>query len=166
MTRIAPALAVAIVLIAGCARAQEPQPADPSAAPAPATLSPVEAARQAAVEAGLTITDLRVGKGATAVAPGTARVHYIGWLFDPAAKDGKGQQFDSSYSREQPFSFPLGAGRVIRGWDLGVAGMQVGGKRRLLIPPEMGYGVRGAGDIIPRNATLLFEVELLRFVAE
>ncbi len=165
MRRHGAAFAALVALVVGCARAQNPQAADPGAAP-PVALSPVDAARQAATEAGLTITDLRVGTGVTAIAPGTARVHYTGWLYDPAAKDGKGKQFDSSYAHEQPFSFPLGAGRVIRGWDLGVAGMQVGGKRRLLIPPDAAYGVRGAGDVIPRNATLVFEVELLRFVAE
>ena len=103
----------------------------------------------------------RVGTGVTAIAPGTARVHYTGWLYDPAAKDGKGKQFDSSYAHEQPFSFPLGEGHVIQGWDKGVAGMMVGGQRTLVIPPELGYGARGAGGVIPPNATLVFEVELL-----
>jgi FKBP-type peptidyl-prolyl cis-trans isomerase len=85
-------------------------------------------------------------------------MHYTGWLW----KDGaKGAKFDSSLDRGNPFSFKLGAGQVIRGWDEGVAGIQIGGKRTLLIPPELGYGARGAGGVIPPNATLLFEVELL-----
>ena len=88
-------------------------------------------------------------------------VHYTGWLYDPSKADGRGKKFDSSLDRGSPFSFPLGAGRVIQGWDQGVAGMKVGGKRTLIIPPEMGYGARGAGGAIPPNAALLFEVELL-----
>ena len=102
----------------------------------------------------LKITDLKVGDGAQAVAGQTVTVHYTGWLMD-------GTKFDSSVDRGEPFSFPLGAGRVIRGWDEGVAGMKVGGKRELIIPPQMGYGSRGAGGVIPPNATLKFEVELL-----
>jgi FKBP-type peptidyl-prolyl cis-trans isomerase FkpA len=109
----------------------------------------------------LVITDLVVGEGEAIAAGSTAVVHYTGWLFDPAAEDGKGAKFDSSLDRGQPFRFPLGAGRVIGGWDQGVAGMQVGGQRRLLIPPQLGYGSRGAGGVIPPNATLLFDVELL-----
>ncbi|MBD8893262.1 FKBP-type peptidyl-prolyl cis-trans isomerase [Roseibium litorale] len=102
----------------------------------------------------LKITDLKVGDGAEAVAGQMVTVHYTGWLMD-------GTKFDSSVDRGEPFSFPLGAGRVIRGWDEGVAGMKVGGKRELIIPPQMGYGSRGAGGVIPPNATLKFEVELL-----
>lgn len=109
----------------------------------------------------LVITELAAGEG-EAIAPGsTAVVHYTGWLFDPAAEEGKGAKFDSSVDRGQPFKFPLGAGRVIGGWDQGVAGMQVGGQRRLFIPPQLGYGSRGAGGVIPPNATLVFDVELL-----
>jgi FKBP-type peptidyl-prolyl cis-trans isomerase len=88
-------------------------------------------------------------------------VHYTGWLYDPSKADGKGKKFDSSVDRGQPFGFPLGAGRVIAGWDKGVAGMKVGGKRTLVIPSEMGYGSRGAGGVIPPNAALMFDVELL-----
>ena len=87
-------------------------------------------------------------------------MHYTGWLFDASA-GGKGRKFDSSRDRGQPFAFPLGGGRVIQGWDQGVAGMQVGGLRRLVIPADLAYGERGAGGVIPPGATLLFEVELL-----
>jgi FKBP-type peptidyl-prolyl cis-trans isomerase len=110
--------------------------------------------------AGLVKTDTVAGKGNEAVPGKTVEVHYTGWLHDPAAKDMRGKQFDSSRGRG-PFSFPLGGGRVIKGWDEGVAGMKVGGKRMLVIPPELGYGARGAGGVIPPNATLVFEVELL-----
>ncbi len=103
---------------------------------------------------GLKFTDDQVGTGAEALAGKTVSVHYTGWLTD-------GTKFDSSKDRGQPFSFPLGAGRVIKGWDEGVAGMKVGGKRTLTIPPELGYGARGAPGAIPPNATLKFEVELL-----
>lgn len=110
--------------------------------------------------AGLGKTDTVVGKGREAVPGKTVEVHYTGWLHDEAAKNKRGKQFDSSVGRG-PFSFPLGAGRVIKGWDEGVAGMKVGGKRTLVIPPELGYGSRGAGGVIPPNATLVFDVELL-----
>ncbi len=110
---------------------------------------------------GLQIKDLVVGDGPQAESGKNIVVHYTGWLFDPDKSDNKGVQFDSSVDRNQPFQFPLGAGRVIAGWDQGFDGMQVGGKRVLLIPPELGYGTRGAGASIPPNATLLFEVELL-----
>ena len=92
---------------------------------------------------------------------GAVRVHYTGWLQDTSRADGKGRKFDSSVDRGTPFEFQLGAGQVIRGWDEGVAGMKVGGKRTLIIPPEMGYGARGAGGVIPPNATLVFDVELV-----
>ena len=103
---------------------------------------------------GLKYTDDQVGTGAEAVAGKTVSVHYTGWLLD-------GTKFDSSKDRGQAFSFPLGGGRVIKGWDEGVAGMKVGGKRTLIIPPSLGYGASGAGGVIPPNATLKFEVELL-----
>ena len=102
----------------------------------------------------LIIEDLTVGSGDEAKAGKTVVVHYTGWLTD-------GTKFDSSKDRNEPFDFSLGAGHVIKGWDQGVAGMKVGGKRKLTIPPEMGYGSRGAGGVIPPNATLVFEVELL-----
>ena len=100
------------------------------------------------------------GSGAEAKS-GPVSVHYTGWLHDPSAADGHGKKFDSSVDRGQPFEFVLGAGQVIRGWDEGVAGMKVGGKRTLIIPPELGYGARGAGGAIPPNATLVFDVELV-----
>ena len=105
--------------------------------------------------------DSVVGEGAAAVAGQTVSVHYTGWLYDANAPENKGQKFDSSLDRGQPFEFPLGGGRVIKGWDEGVAGMQVGGKRTLIIPSEMGYGERSAGPIIKPGSTLLFDVELL-----
>ena len=105
--------------------------------------------------------DHKIGDGTEATAGMTVTVHYTGWLFDDDATDNKGQKFDSSRDRGDPFVFPLGAGRVIAGWDQGVAGMKVGGSRTLVIPPELGYGARGAGGVIPPNATLVFDVELL-----
>jgi FKBP-type peptidyl-prolyl cis-trans isomerase len=106
-------------------------------------------------------TDVTPGTGAEARKGMTVRVHYTGWLYDASAADRKGRKFDSSKDSGSPFEFRLGAGEVISGWDEGVAGMKVGGTRRLTIPPAMGYGARGAGGVIPPNATLLFEVELL-----
>lgn len=105
--------------------------------------------------------DHKVGDGAVAAAGNSVTVHYTGWLYDGAAPENKGRKFDSSRDRNDPFGFRLGAGMVIRGWDEGVAGMKVGGQRTLIIPPEMGYGSRGAGGVIPPNATLVFDVELL-----
>lgn len=105
--------------------------------------------------------DVKQGTGTEAVSGKPVVVHYTGWLYDPAKPDQKGQKFDSSRDRGQPFSFPLGGGRVIKGWDEGVAGMKVGGQRTLVIPPDMGYGARGAGGVIPPNATLIFDVELI-----
>jgi len=108
---------------------------------------------------GLKYTDTKTGEGATAKAGNKVSVHYTGWLSDNGAK---GKKFDSSVDRDQPFQFTLGAKQVIAGWDEGVAGMKVGGKRTLNIPPELGYGARGAGGTIPPNATLIFDVELLQ----
>lgn len=105
--------------------------------------------------------DTTIGSGQEASAGQEVVVHYTGWLFSDTATDNKGSKFDSSVDRGQPFDFPLGAGHVIKGWDEGVAGMKVGGKRTLIIPSEMGYGARGAGGVIPPNATLVFDVELL-----
>jgi len=107
------------------------------------------------------IETVQTGAGEAIRVGQTAVVHYTGWLFDPQADLNRGEKFDSSRDRAQPFSFPVGAGRVIRGWDEGVAGMLVGERRILTIPAEMGYGARGAGGVIPPNATLIFDVELL-----
>jgi FKBP-type peptidyl-prolyl cis-trans isomerase len=107
---------------------------------------------------GLKYTDTNVGTGAEATGGHKVSVHYTGWLYNNGVK---GAKFDSSLDRGQPFGFALGAGQVIRGWDEGVAGMKVGGKRTLIIPPDLGYGARGAGGAIPPNATLMFDVELL-----
>lgn len=103
---------------------------------------------------GLVVEDVKVGTGAEAKAGQNVTVHYTGWLTN-------GTKFDSSVDKGRPFVFPLGAGQVIKGWDEGVAGMKVGGKRKLTIPPQLGYGARGAGGLIPPNATLVFDVELL-----
>jgi FKBP-type peptidyl-prolyl cis-trans isomerase FkpA len=107
---------------------------------------------------GLIIEDTQVGTGGEAKSGNYVSVHYTGWLFNNGVRGGK---FDSSLDRGRPFQFALGAGEVIRGWDEGVAGMKVGGKRVLTIPPQLGYGARGAGGVIPGNATLQFEVELM-----
>ena len=109
----------------------------------------------------LQISDGKVGSGAEATAGKNVTVHYTGWLYDAKAADKHGKKFDSSRDHGEPFSFKLGGGQVIRGWDQGVAGMKVGGTRTLVIPSELGYGQRGAGGAIPPNATLLFDVELL-----
>ena len=150
--------------VAACSRSEKPAA---EAAPAPAAEAPVDtAATPAATNATgnedmtLQKTDLAPGTGAEIKSGQTALVHYSGWLYDAAAPDNKGKQFDSSVGGE-PFEFPLGAGRVIAGWDQGVVGMKVGGKRRLVIPPVMGYGESGAGGVIPPNATLVFDVELV-----
>jgi len=113
------------------------------------------AAEEITTPSGLKYVELAVGEGEAAKAGDRVQVHYTGWLLD-------GTKFDSSVDRGQPFPFLLGAGRVIRGWDEGVAGMKPGGKRKLVIPPDLGYGARGAAGVIPPNATLVFEVELLK----
>jgi FKBP-type peptidyl-prolyl cis-trans isomerase FkpA len=123
-----------------------------------------EAQPPAMADSGITAlqtNDVKPGTGAEARKGMTVRVHYTGWLYNATAADKKGNKFDSSKDSGSPFDFRLGAGEVISGWDEGVAGMKVGGTRILTIPPAMGYGARGAGGVIPPNATLLFEVELL-----
>ena len=125
----------------------------------PATASIAQTAGKAmTTSTGLQITDTTVGTGATPKTGQICVMHYTGWLYQNGAK---GQKFDSSVDRGQPFEFPIGTRRVIAGWDEGVATMKVGGKRTLIIPPQLGYGARGAGGVIPPNATLIFEVELL-----
>ena len=111
--------------------------------------------------ADLVAVDVRVGEGLVAEPGRIAFVHYTGWLYDPAAEDRRGAEFDSSRSRGRPFNFEIGAGRVIEGWDRGIPGMKVGGRRLLFIPPNLAYGERGAGNDSPPNSTLVFEVELL-----
>jgi FKBP-type peptidyl-prolyl cis-trans isomerase len=142
-------IGVAAASLAALAVAQQPAetPASPPAlAAAPSVL----------------VTDLVAGIGDEALPGMVLIVHYTGWLYDPTATEHRGRKFDSSRDRGQPFSFPLGGGRVIRGWEQGIPGMKVGGTRRLVIPPDLAYGPRGAGNgVIPPNATLLFEVELL-----
>lgn len=116
------------------------------------------AAEETTTASGLRIIDTEVGTGATPKTGQTCVMHYTGWLYE----DGKkGTKFDSSVDRGEPFEFPIGTGRVIAGWDEGVATMKVGGKRTLIIPPDLGYGAHGAGGVIPPNATLIFDVELL-----
>ena len=115
-------------------------------------------AKVVTMQNGLKVEDTKVGTGAEAVAGKKVFVHYTGWLYEGG---NKGKKFDSSLDRGKPFSFPLGAGMVIKGWDQGVAGMKVGGKRTLIIPSALGYGARGAGSDIPPNADLIFDVELL-----
>ncbi|HLT78495.1 MAG TPA: FKBP-type peptidyl-prolyl cis-trans isomerase [Ferrovibrio sp.] len=119
---------------------------------------PASAQQETATPSGLRYVDVKTGSGAAARAGQTAIVHYTGWLSEGGQK---GRKFDSSRDRGEPFAFPLGAGRVIRGWDEGVVGMKPGGERTLIIPPELGYGARGAGRVIPPNATLIFDVELI-----
>jgi FKBP-type peptidyl-prolyl cis-trans isomerase FkpA len=162
---LATTAALAALLMAACSRSEKP-----ASEAAPATAAEVAAAEATTDSAtptpsgsetmDLQKTDLAPGTGAEISSGQTALVHYTGWLYDAAAPENKGKQFDSSVGGE-PFEFPLGAGRVIAGWDQGVVGMKVGGKRRLVIPPVMGYGERGAGGVIPPNATLVFDVELV-----
>jgi FKBP-type peptidyl-prolyl cis-trans isomerase FkpA len=150
-------LILATFFLAGCGQQDAPVTAAETAVAD-------ESADVTAEPAGVTelqITDIIKGEGDTATAGQNVVVHYTGWLYQPGEPDNKGKKFDSSVDSGQPFVFPLGGGRVIQGWDQGVAGMQVGGKRILVIPPEMGYGARGAGGVIPPNATLVFEVDLL-----
>jgi len=145
------------LVLSGCSQ----QDTSPDTATVAASETAVIQTEQSAGVTELQVTDVVKGEGATANAGQDVVVHYTGWLYQPGEPDNKGKKFDSSLDRGQPFVFPLGGGRVIQGWDQGVAGMQVGGKRLLVIPPEMGYGATGAGGVIPPNATLIFEVDLL-----
>jgi FKBP-type peptidyl-prolyl cis-trans isomerase len=141
--------AAALVITVAIATAAPPAPATGgNSAPSKTTGKPVT------TPSGLKYWDLKKGTGAVAKSGSPVKVHYTGWLTD-------GKKFDSSVDRGEPFAFKLGAGMVIKGWDEGVAGMKVGGKRQLRIPPELGYGARGAGGVIPPNAELIFDVELL-----
>jgi FKBP-type peptidyl-prolyl cis-trans isomerase FkpA len=150
----------AVVLLAGlifwvsaCAKKETQNQAEPAGG-APSAAAPAASTGIVTTSSGLQYQVLKEGNGAVAKAGQTVSVHYTGWLTD-------GKKFDSSVDRGQPFQFPLGGGQVIKGWDEGVAGMKVGEKRKLTIPPGLGYGERGAGGVIPPNATLVFDVELL-----
>jgi FKBP-type peptidyl-prolyl cis-trans isomerase len=163
MTVKLPVIAFCALLVVACARTEKP--AEPAAA-APAPRTSAEASASPTASTGtetmpLQKTDLSPGAGVEIKSGQTALVHYTGWLYDAAAPENKGKKFDSSVDRNEPFEFPVGGGFVIKGWDEGVVGMKVGGKRRLVIPPEMGYGARGAGGVIPPGATLVFDVELV-----
>lgn len=162
---VAATLTTLAVLLASRSKREPPSDAAASAAaPAATTTTESQAATPAATGADnmpLQKTDLAPGTGDEIKSGQTALVHYTGWLYDAAATENKGRKFDSSVDRNEPFEFPVGAGMVIPGWDEGVVGMKVGGKRRLVIPPEMGYGSRGAGGVIPPGATLVFDVELV-----
>lgn len=162
-------LAIAVLFLIGTAGCQSEKTEDTAKTEQPPTeqAQPAEAMGDSAVawagvteentvttESGLKYVDLKVGDGASPKAGQTAVVHYTGWLTN-------GKKFDSSVDRGQPFGFPIGQSQVIKGWDEGVMSMKVGGKRKLIIPPELGYGARGAGGVIPPNATLIFDVELL-----
>jgi FKBP-type peptidyl-prolyl cis-trans isomerase FkpA len=150
-------LVTSIAAIAGAAFGQAP----PKAPTDTSNASSTTASKFGAKVTELQIIEQKQGTGTEAVAGKAVVVHYTGWLYDPAAADGHGAKFDSSLDRNVPFGFALGSGKVIKGWDEGVAGMKIGGKRTLVIPPQKAYGERGAGGVIPPNATLVFDVELL-----
>lgn len=150
--RVGSQLAAAVFALA--AHAAMAQGAAPPSAPS--TVS-----KLSAIVTDLQKLDVKQGTGAEAQSGKPVVVHYTGWLYDPAAPEGRGAKFDSSRDRGVPFGFFLGGGKVIKGWDEGVVGMKVGGQRRLIIPPSLGYGERGAGGVIPPNATLMFDVELI-----
>ena len=151
------ALSLAAFALGAPARAQTPGQPDASNQP----VSSTTASKFGANVTELKTIDQKQGTGDEAVAGKTVVVHYTGWLYDPTTPDGHGQKFDSSVDRNVPFAFLLGSGKVIKGWDEGVAGMKVGGKRTLVIPPQKAYGEKGAGGVIPPNATLVFDVELI-----
>ncbi len=159
MTRISFLIAVAFFATYGCGQkeAAAPEPAAEGGCSPPA----FDVGETVEIAPGLEATLLERGYGRRTLAGDMVRVHYTGWLFDPNAPDERGAKFDSSVDRNEAFEFPLGVGRVIQGWDRGVECMLIGETRLLKIAPELGYGARGAGGVIPPNATLLFEVKLI-----
>ncbi len=160
-TLIAFALTLPLVAACGGSRPAEPPPASTSQATAPAPAPAAPKPEPKPERPAFTRTDLQPGTGREAKKGARLQVHYSGWIYDPTKADLKGRHFDTSRDRG-PFDLVLGKGQVIPGWDQGIEGMKVGGRRRLIIPPDLAYGVDGQGDgIIPPNATLLFEVELL-----
>jgi len=144
-------LSCSVLLPAALSHAQQENLSVPEISP---TVEPVSVPK-------VTITDIQIGTGEEAVDGSKVAVHYTGWLLDAAAKQMHGKKFDSSFDRKKPITFLLGAHRVIPGWEQGLQGMKVGGKRTLVIPSELAYGARGAGGVIPPNATLIFDVELV-----
>lgn len=159
--------AVLVAVSAGCSKEAEQTPAaeeDVAATTTDATedtaVSDAQDIESFEITTGLSARILRAGDGQLAAAGDNVVVHYTGWLYDETAENNRGAKFDSSVDRDEHFQFPLGEGRVIKGWDQGVAGMAIGEVRELTIAPEMGYGERGAGNVIPPGATLVFEVEL------
>ena len=180
--KIVYALIATVTFSALAQDATKPQEAAKSVTPAPVAVPPVVAPAPPAEPASLRLTgkdklpttvtqlitiDREPGdnKAKTAVARNAVLVHYTGWLYDPSKPDGKGAQFDSSVGRATPFGFIIGAGRVIKGWEQGVAGMKIKGKRTLIIPPQLAYGDAGRPPVIPQSATLLFDVELIDIVS-
>ena len=151
--RVCPSFILALLLTAGVVSTASAQTGNAS--------TPPPVSKLGANSEELQKIDIKQGDGAEAVSGKVVIVHYSGWLYDPAAPEGKGKKFDSSLDRKVPFGFFLGEGKVIKGWDQGIVGMKTGGKRRLIIPPQLGYGERGAGGVIPPNATLIFDVELI-----
>jgi FKBP-type peptidyl-prolyl cis-trans isomerase len=156
------AMILTALAIVACSKSEKPGEQTPAqvADAAPTASAATPSTGTEAMPMPMTKTDLTPGAGAEIKSGQNALVHYTGWLYDAAAPENKGKQFDSSVGGE-PFDFPLGGGRVIPGWDQGVVGMKVGGKRRLVIPPELAYGNAGAGGVIPPGATLVFDVELV-----
>ncbi len=153
---------LSLFLLAACSKEAEGIPSPKMVAveePAQA-VEDDEVTEEIEIVSGLNSTVLKTGEGRAAVAGDTVSVHYTGWLYDPTAEGNRGTKFDSSVDRDELFEFPLGAGRVIKGWDQGVEGMLIGEKRELRIAPELAYGDRGAGAVIPPGSTLIFEIEL------
>ena len=156
--------ALAVIALAGCQPKDKPaDSATTSAAPPPTgeSAAPAAPASTGTENMPMQKIDLAPGNGAEIKSGQNALVHYTGWLYDAAAPENKGTKFDSSVDRNEPFEFPVGAGMVIKGWDEGVVGMKVGGRRRLVLPPEYAYGKRGAGNVIGPDETLVFVVDLL-----